>query len=175
MVECSLNAHWRLSVGSPLANPAFTSVKGAIQTNALSTNMDDQRSMSSCLVSGVSRQFSCLAAAHFDWIASLVFLVSSLKLNSTLSSNSASSYNHPVSSIRITVQECWVTAYFVLSVCLFLWKHDLMLHSCIDVMTVIDDVSLLLLSAFPSFVSLLCVFPRLPGFPLLVLFSHTPF
>lgn len=58
------------------------------------------------IVSDVICWFSCLPATRFDWIASLVSLVSLLELNFALLLIQPSSYDHPVSYLRFNMQEC---------------------------------------------------------------------
>lgn len=58
------------------------------------------------IVADVICWFSCLPATQFDWIASLVSLVSLLELNSALLLIQPSSYDHTVSYLRFNMQEC---------------------------------------------------------------------
>lgn len=116
------------------------------------------------IVSDVIHWFSCLPATEFDWIASLVSLVSLLELNSTFLPIQLSSYDHTLSYLRFNMQEClhwWLILYVYVAV--YFGSMTLVLCCCVSIRYITDSVSCLLSTSPFFFSSALC--PALPPYP----------
>lgn len=116
------------------------------------------------IVSDVIHWFSCLPATEFDWIASLVSLVSLLELNSTFLPIQLSSYDHTLSYLRFNMQEClhWRLILYVY-VAVYFGSMTLVLCCCVSIRYITDSVSCLLSTSPFFFSSALC--PALPPYP----------